>query len=32
MLSLKFAKISVGIIDATVSPNTGEKIFFNERI
>ena len=32
MLSLKFAKISAGIIDATGSPNTGEKNVFTERI
>ena len=32
MLSLKFVKISFGVIDATVYPNTGEKIVCTERI
>jgi hypothetical protein len=32
MLSLKFVKISVGVIDAAVCPNTGEKNVCTERI
>jgi hypothetical protein len=32
MLSLKFAKISAGIIDATGSPSTGDKNVCTERI